>query len=86
MAAAIVEKTMCASADGVHQQVEVPVPIDVGKHHPGAVQLRASHPGGRRHVFKLPMAEVAIEHVAAFDPGKVKVAEAIPVDVASGDS
>src|SRR5882762_1754928 len=76
---------MCAVADGIDDQIEIAVAIQVGQRSPGGGQTGASHPGLGRDVLELPVAEIPVEGVGPIQCTEVEVAPAIPIDVTSGD-
>ena len=82
----VVEKDVRAVADGVDDQVEIPVPVEVRESCPRRGQSGASDPGFRRDLLEPPVAQVPVKRVRAIQRAEVKVTPAIAIDVTRGDA
>jgi hypothetical protein len=83
---AVIEKDAEPVPQRGHQQVQVTIPVQIGKGRPGRVLARAFDSCLARDIDEPPVAEVAVEHVVGVEPAEVEVAPAVAVDVAGGDA
>src|SRR3954471_16688590 len=84
MAFAIIEEHMSSPADGIHDQVQGPIAVEINQRRSGGVQVFASDSRLFGDVFKFPMTQVSEESITASQPTKIKIAQAIPIHVARG--
>ncbi len=80
----IIEEDVRAAAEGIDQQVEVTVAIDIGKDGPGRFQAVAGDTGGLRHFFKPSAAQISIEGIGATEATEIEIAPAIAIDITGG--
>ena len=78
---AVIEKDVGPASDGIDDQVEIPIAVDVHQGRSGRVEVRTGHTGLGGHIFEFPVAQVAIEDVVVVQPAKVEVHQAVAVHV-----
>ena len=82
LAVAVVSKKPVRLPHGRDEQVEIAVSIDIRKRRPTGKLGGTRRAGGGGGVLKLPVAKVAVHHVAAIEPTEVNVATPVIVIVA----
>ncbi len=85
-APAVVEEKARAAADGIDEQIEITIRINVGKGCAGGKLAGAGDAGAGGDVLELPAAEVAIEGVVTLKTADIDVAEAVAVDIPEGET
>jgi len=75
-----------AAPDGVHDQVQGPVPVDIHEGCARGVKVCATNTRFLRDVLELPVSQVAIKVVARLKAAEIEVAPAIAIDIAGGNT
>ncbi len=83
---AIVEENVRACANGIDDEVEVAVAIEIDESGASAVDMGEGDAGLSGDVFKFPVAEIAVEHVVSAHAAEIEIAPAIAIHVAGGDA
>src|ERR1044071_9601012 len=81
MALAIVQEEPHSVAQTRDEQIQFAVAIDISENSAGRILPRAAHSRSGRHIFELPVAQIAIERVVCIQTAKVEIAQAIAVDI-----
>ena len=86
LALTVIEKTARPAADGVHEQIQITVAIEIGERRAGRVLIRAGHARARGDVCKLPAAQISVERATALQPREENVATPVAIHVAQRDT
>src|SRR5262249_39644428 len=80
----VIEEEVGAAANGIDDQIERSVAIDIDQCRSRGIQIRASDAGFFGDVLKFPISQVSIKMVARFGSAKVQVTQAVSIHVAGG--
>ena len=83
---AVVNENVRAAAEGIDDEVQIAVAIQIDQRGAGGRQIRTGHACRLSNVLKFPMAQVAVEAVPTVEAAKIQVAPTIPVDVPRRDA
>ena len=72
---------MNAMAEGGHQQVEIAIAINVGKHGTGAVELRESDTRCCGDLLETPAPKVPIQRIRAGNGTEIEITQTVTVKV-----
>ena len=78
---AVIEKETRSTADRVDYQVQVAVPVKVGKRGSGRVQIRTSHTGGFSNIKKLPVAQISVQRAWAAQVAEKQIDQTVPIHI-----
>src|SRR5437773_2901345 len=84
MTLAVIEEEASSTAEGVDQQIQVSVSIDVRENRPGRILSRTSNASRVRNVLKFPVAQIAIKNGRLFQSAEKQVAPPVPIHVSRG--
>src|ERR1051326_9077103 len=78
---AIIEEQAGSTADGIHQEIEFSIAVDISEDSTGRMLPRASNACRLGDVEEFPIPEVLIKHIRTVDGAKVDVAQTIAIDI-----
>src|SRR5262249_2093943 len=81
MSFAVIQEQSCPATERVDQQIKVTVAIHVGNCRTRGILTRTRDSGGLSDVLKLPVPEVAIQNIVAFEAAEIDVAKSVAVHV-----
>src|SRR5262245_35112123 len=81
---AIIQKCARATAETVHEQIQIPIAVEISEHAAGRELIWASDARFGGDVLELPIAEISIEHIVPFKAAEINVHPTIAIDIAEG--
>src|SRR6266404_2088054 len=82
----VVEEGTCAAPNGIDEQVQVAIAIEVRQHSAGRVLVWASDAGRLRDILEFPIPKISIEHIGTLDSTKINVTPPVAIDITERDT